>query len=210
MTTEHQVLTVTDGARDKALRIRARDPDAQRLALWLRVTGVTAGRYDVVMTLDHLDRVTADDVVQHTGDLPVVVPTDSVDALRGARLYLDGDLESGGIALDNPNTPPLPAPPPPLGGDLSGTTAQRLLRVLAEQINPAIASHGGAAELVAVEGTTAYLRLSGGCQGCGMASVTLNQGIVAALREAVPEISDVVDVTDHASGTNPYMTAAKK
>ena len=66
------------------------------------------------------------------------------------------------------------------------------------------------AELAGIEGRTAYLRLGGGCQGCGMASVTLGQGIEIAITEAVPEIVDVVDVTDHASGTNPYFEAAKK
>jgi Fe-S cluster biogenesis protein NfuA len=65
-------------------------------------------------------------------------------------------------------------------------------------------------ELVAVEEGTAYLRLSGGCQGCGMASVTLSQGIEVVLKESVPEITKVVDVTDHASGTNPYFESAKK
>ncbi len=64
--------------------------------------------------------------------------------------------------------------------------------------------------MVAVDDSIAYLRLSGGCQGCGMASVTLGQGIEVAILDAVPEISEVVDVTDHASGTNPYYEAAKK
>ncbi|MGH2683897.1 MAG: NifU family protein, partial [Actinomycetota bacterium] len=69
----------------------------------------------------------------------------------------------------------------------------------------------GRAELVAVEDdSVAYLRLMGGCVGCGMAAVTLSQGIEVALRESVPEIERVVDVTDHASGTNPYYEAAKK
>jgi Fe/S biogenesis protein NfuA len=97
--------------------------------------------------------------------------------------------------------------PPP---DLSGDVAQRLLQVLDEQINPAIAAHGGRADLVAVEGDTAYLRLSGGCAGCGLAAVTLSQGIEVAIRESVPEIVNIVDVTDHASGTNPYYEATKK
>ncbi len=83
-------------------------------------------------------------------------------------------------------------------------------QVLDRQINPAIEAHGGSAELVAVEGDAAYLRLGGGCVGCGMASVTLGQGIEVAITEAVPEVRRVVDVTDHASGTNPYYEAAKK
>jgi Fe/S biogenesis protein NfuA len=94
--------------------------------------------------------------------------------------------------------------------DLSGDVAQRVLQVLDGQINPSIAAHGGRAELVAVEENTAFLRLSGGCQGCGMASVTLSQGIEVVIKEQVPEITRVVDVTDHASGENPYFEAAKK
>jgi Fe/S biogenesis protein NfuA len=82
--------------------------------------------------------------------------------------------------------------------------------VLDEQINPAIAAHGGRAELVAVEGGVAYLRLGGGCQGCGLAAVTLSQGIEVAILDAVSEVSEVIDVTDHASGANPYYEAAKK
>ena len=78
------------------------------------------------------------------------------------------------------------------------------------QINPQIAAHGGFAELVAVEGSIAYLRMGGGCQGCGMAAVTLSQGIEVAILDSVPEITEVVDVTDHAGGTNPYYEAAKK
>ncbi len=113
--------------------------------------------------------------------------------------------------MQNPNRPapaPTMADRPP--ADLSGELAQRVLAVLEEQINPAIASHGGRADLVAVEDSIAYLRLSGGCQGCGMASVTLSQGIEVAILDGVPEITEVVDVTDHASGANPYYEAAKK
>ena len=91
-----------------------------------------------------------------------------------------------------------------------GPVAERITEVLNRQINPSIASHGGHAELVAVEDDVAYLRLGGGCQGCGMASVTLSQGIEVAIRDNVPEIARVVDVTDHAAGENPYFEASKK
>jgi Fe/S biogenesis protein NfuA len=118
------------------------------------------------------------------------------------------------MVINNPNRPaPAPASSPGMGrppADLSGDVAQRVLQVLEQQINPSIAAHGGMAELVAVEDDVAYLRLSGGCQGCGLASVTLTQGIEVAIRDSVPEVARVVDVTDHASGTNPYFEAAKK
>jgi Fe/S biogenesis protein NfuA len=81
-------------------------------------------------------------------------------------------------------------------------------QVLEQHINPAIAMHGGMAQLVGVEGDIAYVRLGGGCQGCGLAGVTLDQGIEQAIVAAVPEISSVVDVTDHASGENPYYEPA--
>ena len=94
--------------------------------------------------------------------------------------------------------------------DLSGDVAQRIMQVLEQQINPSIAAHGGRADLVAVEDGVVYLRLSGGCAGCGTAAVTLSQGIEVPLRESVIEITQVVDVTDHAAGTNPFYEAAKK
>ncbi|HVM15109.1 MAG TPA: NifU family protein [Egibacteraceae bacterium] len=209
MTDHDPVITVTDAAREKALKFRSADPNAEKLALWLEVTGVQGGKYQYNMTLQFLDRAGPGDVVQHHDDLPVVIPEASVDALRGATLDRSGDLETGGIFVDNPNSPsPAVGTRPP--ADLSGEVPQRVMQVLDQQINPSIASHGGRAELVAVEEDTAYLRLSGGCQGCGMASVTLNQGIEVALREAVPEIAKVVDVTDHAAGTNPYFESSKK
>jgi Fe/S biogenesis protein NfuA len=93
---------------------------------------------------------------------------------------------------------------------LEGPVAERVHRVLEEQINPAIASHGGSAELVAVQEGVAYLRLGGGCVGCGMVAVTLTQGIESAILQMVPEVHRIVDVTDHAAGTNPYYEPAKK
>ena len=110
-------------------------------------------------------------------------------------------------ARRDPSASPTMAGPPP---DLSGDVAQRVIQVLDAQINPSIAAHGGHADLVAVEDGAAYLRLSGGCAGCGMAAVTLSQGIEVAIKQSVPEILQVVDVTDHAAGTNPYYEAAKK
>jgi len=108
---------------------------------------------------------------------------------------------------DAPQASPAMIGPPP---DLSGDVAQRVIQVLDRQINPSIAAHGGRADLVAVEDDAVYLRLSGGCAGCGMAAVTLSQGIEVAIKESVPEIVKIVDVTDHAAGTNPYYEPAKK
>jgi Fe/S biogenesis protein NfuA len=143
--------------------------------------------------------------VQRDDDLSVVVPGESADKIRGSTL----DFSGGGMVLRNPNSPSSASPAATTApeADLSGPVAQRVLRLLDEQINPAIAAHGGRADLVAVQEPVAYLNLSGGCQGCGLAAVTLRQGIEAMILDAVPEITEVVDVTDHASGTNPYFEA---
>jgi Fe/S biogenesis protein NfuA len=207
------ILNITDAARQKVLRVRAGEPEPETLALWLEVAGVQGGKYKYDMYFQPLDYAGPTDAVQVHDDLSVVIPAFSVDKVRGATLDVAGDPVEGGLVLDNPNSPSpavgaAGAARPP--ADLSGDVAQRVLQILDQQINPSIAAHGGHAELVAVEGDTAYLRLSGGCQGCGMATVTLSQGIEVAIRDQVPEIARVVDTTDHASGTNPYFEAAKK
>ena len=205
------ILTITEVARQKVLRVRSAEPEPEKLALWLEVSGVANGKFKYDMYFQPVDYAGPTDVVQVHDDLSVVIPGFSVDKVRGAILDVAGDPVEGGLVLDNPNSPS-----PAVGAtgrppaDLSGDVAQRVFQVLEQQINPSIAAHGGNAQLVAVEGDTAYLRLSGGCQGCGMASVTLSQGIEVAIRESVPEITRVVDVTDHASGSNPYFEAAKK
>jgi Fe-S cluster biogenesis protein NfuA len=81
--------------------------------------------------------------------------------------------------------------------------------LLEEQVNPAVAAHGGHISLVDVQGDTAYIRLEGGCQGCGMADVTLKQGVATEIQRVAPGITNVLDVTDHAGGNNPYYQPGK-
>ena len=210
------ILNVTENARQKVLRVRAAENEPEKLALWLEIAGVANGKYKYDMYFQPIDYAGPTDVVQRHDDLSVVIPAFSIDKVRGATLDVAGDPVEGGLVLDNPNSPSPAVGAAGAGAagrppaDLTGDVAQRVLQVLDAQINPSIAAHGGRAELVAVEDNTAFLRLSGGCQGCGMASVTLSQGIEVVIKEQVPEITRVVDVTDHASGENPYFEAAKK
>jgi Fe-S cluster biogenesis protein NfuA len=85
--------------------------------------------------------------------------------------------------------------------------AAKVQTVLDVQVNPSVASHGGFIELVDVKGNTVFLRMSGGCQGCGMASYTLKQGVEHLIRDQIPEVGEILDTTDHASGRNPYYQA---
>ncbi len=98
-----------------------------------------------------------------------------------------------------------------LGADLPPEDEIRaqVQRVVDEQINPSVAQHGGYVELLDVKENRIFLQLGGGCQGCGMAYVTLRQGIEKAIREAVPQVGEIFDVTDHAGGRNPYYAPTK-
>ena len=202
-------VAITEEALAKVLEFRAGVPDAEKQAMWLEVTGMSGGEWTYNMSLKPVDLARPGDSVQENGGLAVVVPAADLSRVSGATIDWSDDAMQGGLLLLNPNTPSptMGSAPPP---DLEGDVPQRVLQVIDQQINPAIAAHGGQAELVAVEEDTAYVRLGGGCVGCGMATVTLSQGIEVAITDAVPEVTRVVDVTDHASGTNPYYEAAKK
>ena len=96
---------------------------------------------------------------------------------------------------------------PPIAPKLAAAVADddtlydRVAGLFDSEVNPMVARHGGRVEM---------LRMGGGCQGCGMADVTLRQGIEAMLQQHVPEVKGVVDITDHSAGTDPYFAAAKK
>lgn len=91
----------------------------------------------------------------------------------------------------------------------TNTLRERVQELLDTAINPAVAGHGGYIELIDVQDTTVYIRMAGGCQGCGAADVTLKAGIERMIFEEVPEVTEVLDTTDHASGSNPYYAPAK-
>jgi Fe-S cluster biogenesis protein NfuA len=90
------------------------------------------------------------------------------------------------------------------------TLYERVADLFEHEVNPMVARHGGRVELIDVQDAVVMVRMAGGCQGCGMADVTLRQGIEAMLHEHVPEVKGVVDITDHTAGSNPYFAAAKK
>ena len=86
---------------------------------------------------------------------------------------------------------------------------ERVQELLDTAINPAVAGHGGYIELIDVQDRTVVVRMKGGCQGCGMATVTLRQGIEASLRKVIPGLRGITDITDHSAGTNPYYAPSK-
>jgi len=201
------VLTLSDEAREVVSSALAAEPDAENLALVVEIRGVNATGYDYDLYFQPLNELDEGVTVDSSAGLALAVPPASADRLRGARL----EIEDGGLVLVNPNTPSPAERAPGLPAELldkgvEGPVATRVVAVLESSVNPAIASHGGRADLVAMDedAMVAYLALSGGCQGCAMSRATLANGIEVQLREAIPELTGVVDVTDHASGATPY------
>ena len=205
-----KVITVTSNAARFVAEVAAGEDDASEIALWIEVSGVSGNTftYDVYFQ-SNFDAEIADYVSSEDG-ITVVVPKASIDNLIGSTLDLPE--EDGGLVITNPNTPSSSGTAPAGLEDatLDSDIARTIITLLQDEINPAIASHGGRADLVGVADDKAFVRLSGGCQGCGLAAVTLSQGIEVAIKEAVPTIAKVIDVTDHLSGSNPYYQASKK
>lgn len=190
------MLTITDAAKKKVLAILEGE-DQKDLALRVAIRGRGPGGFRYELQFVGAGERGAEDTVVNAGGFDVLVDPDSAPNLKGATVdFLDGVTESG-FKVDNPN---------PLWTD---PKAQAVQEVIDSQINPGVASHGGHVALLDVKDNIAYIALGGGCQGCGMVDVTLKQGIEVLLKEAVPEIRQVIDTTDHAAGKNPFYQPSK-
>jgi Fe/S biogenesis protein NfuA len=196
-----EVVVVTDTAREKVLEIRSAEEDPDSLGLRIEIVGSNGAEYAYDLAFESIaDAAEGDSVVVVEG-LPVIVPADSVENLRGATLDLPANAAQGGLVIRNPNRPD------PLAGvelDLHGDIADKVRQLLEQAVNPMLASHGGYAELIGVEETKVFLSMGGGCQGCAVSAMTLREGIEKQIRAAIPEVTDIVDVTDHDAGENPY------
>ena len=190
------MLTVTEAAKRKILSViqaHGKPGDGLRIA----IVGRSSAGFTYDLQLVEEGDAEAEDVIVNAGDFPVVIDADSVPHMRDVIIDYVEELQQSGFRIGNPN---------PVWTDPKAMAIQELLDT---QINPAVASHGGHVELVDVHDDIVYIRFGGGCQGCGMVSVTLNQGVEQAIHEAFPEIREIVDVTDHAAGTNPYYQSSK-
>jgi Fe/S biogenesis protein NfuA len=196
-----EMLTITDGARERLREFIAEEDGPVALRITVKPGSPLAPEYELTL-VDEADRRPGDTVLDE-GDFKVYIDEDSAPKLEGATVDWVENVHGGGFQVENPNPPAVGAGAP------SGELAQRVAEVIETHVNPAVAMHGGRVALVDVRDNVVYVELGGGCQGCGLASVTLKQGIERMLKEAFPEIAEVVDVTDHARGTSPYYESAK-
>lgn len=196
------MIQFTDKARDQVLAFMEQEGDAELcVRLAVRNSSPFSPEYDLLL-IDG-DEVREHDEAFDQEGFTLYADPHSAEFLDGATVDWVSTLQQSGFRIENPNVKPLGSEAP------EGELADRVQQVLEEQINPGVAQHGGRVSLVDIREKVVYLRMGGGCQGCGLAGVTLTQGIKRALREAVPEIEGVEDVTDHSAGDNPYYDPAE-
>ena len=188
----------SEEARGKLVEVLEGYPE-EVAGLRLKILGRTSHGFEHVLTIVELGAEPDGDIQIEYPDFRLYVEGERVEDLQGTAIHYEfkGPNVSG-LEFDNPN---------PVWRD---PLALQIQRIFDEQINPQIAAHGGYVQLLDVQGNRAYIEMGGGCQGCGMANVTLKQGVEVAVREQLPEIEELVDITDHNSGDNPYYKPSKK
>ncbi len=189
-------IKLTDAARQKFVEfLEAEDEDGLAIRLAIAGRGPHGLNYQLDV-VNETDEAKNHIVLEQEGFCLLVDPG-SAEQLNGVEIdFLQRGLESG-FHFENPNS------------QWQDPVAKAVQAVLDSQINPSIAGHGGFVSLLDVKDATAYIALGGGCQGCGMADVTLKQGVEVAIKNAVPEIEAVLDTTDHAAGENPFYQPSK-
>ena len=195
------VVSITQEALDKLKELRADEPDADQLGLRLEIASDASEefRYDLSFS-EYLDAAFTDEVRTHEG-LKVIIPGKDVELLSGATLDY---AETTGLVIRNPNRPEVSRVEGLTGDDALSAEIEAMV---AGEINPALASHGGFVTYVGHDGEgTAYLTMGGGCHGCSMSKLTMLEGVQTMLVEAIDEVHAVKDLTDHATGENPFYS----
>ena len=192
------MITLTDRALE-VVRDYLHKGDGEFTALRIGISGGTPLAPDFELTLVGPDDIREGEREVEVGDLTIVVEEEFVPRLEGATVDFVQRVNESGFEVSLAATAQAAAP------SLAGPFAERVKTVLDTEINPAIASHGGTITLVGVKDTEIYLEMGGGCQGCAMSRMTLRQGVERMVRQAVPEVTVIHDVTDHSSGENPFF-----
>ncbi len=192
-------LTFTDRAQEM-VRNFLDQSEGELHALRIQVNGGSpvAPSFELTLVTDE-DR-DPDDLQLDGGGFDVLLDPRSAKRLDGAKVDFVQRVNESGFEIQ-------PAVKPVGEGGANGDLAQRVQGVLDQQVNPAIASHGGRIDLVDVDETEIFIEMSGGCQGCAMSRMTLRQGVEKMLRQAIPEVTAIHDITDHQAGENPYFSA---
>jgi len=198
------IITITDEALRELLSLRDAEPEGDRLGLRLEIVSNPGEDFKYDLSFDVVTKAAfSDEVRTHSrpefGSLKVIMPAAAIDLLEGATL---DHTATQGLVIRNPNKPKAPSIDGLVSNDALSAEVETLIKT---EVNPALAAHGGFVTYVGHDGEgTAYLTMGGGCHGCSMSRMTMLDGVQTMLVEQLPEIERVRDLTDHASGENPY------
>jgi Fe/S biogenesis protein NfuA len=203
------MIQLTDEAREKIQSLvdagAVRDP-ALRIALAPAGDGeprTPLEREYAISLVEREDKQKTEIAINLEG-IRVLLNLDTSTLLSGATISWSAAEGGFRVETPRPSRPAAPAAPREGAAGAWGPLGERVQAVFDELVNPRIAAHGGAVELVDVADDTIYVRMTGGCQGCAASALTLRQGIERMVREEIPEVSEIVDLTDHEAGVNPY------
>ncbi|NDJ54458.1 MAG: iron-sulfur cluster assembly accessory protein [Chloroflexi bacterium] len=185
------MITFTDGAQTRITEmLKAEGHEGRAVRLRIKGRDNTAFVYDI-RSVEDANKGAGDEVIE-TESFSVFIDPASAKLLAGATIDLSIE-QMGRFVVDNPN---------PVWQD---ETAAAVASLIVDRVNPAVAIHGGRVSLVDFEDDIAYLAMQGGCQGCGLATVTLRQGIEKLILEEVPAVKSIVDTTEHSEGDAPFF-----
>jgi Fe/S biogenesis protein NfuA len=199
--TSEPIVTITPAALAELVKLRDEEPDADKLGLRLALASAPGEdfRYDLSFD-EYLTAAFSDEVRTHDG-LKVIVPGNDLELLRGATLDYN---DNQGLVIRNPNRP---AAPTVEGLTSDDALSAEIEAMITGEVNPALAAHGGFVSYVGHDGEgTAYLTMGGGCHGCSMSKMTMLDGVQTMLSEAIEGVQRVKDLTDHATGENPFYS----
>lgn len=193
------IITITETALSELTSLRDAEEDAASLGLRLEIVSGPGEDFRYDLSLDEFRKAAFTDEVRTHGDLKVIIPAKDIELLEGAVLDY---TSSGGLVIRNPNKPLAPVVEGLVRDD---ALSAEIESVLAVEVNPALAAHGGFVTFVGHdEQGTAYLTMGGGCHGCSMSRMTMLEGVQTTLVDKVPGVDKVRDLTDHTTGENPF------
>ena len=191
-------MKVTDKALQKILKILD-DQDVSVKGLRITAESISPLKVDYRIQLVDDDSVHDDDEINSFSyedkRLDVYVDADSQSLAKDVEVDFVDTLAGEGFKINAPSHIP---------DHMDRDVVTAIETLLKEKINPSIASHGGRVSLVDVKDNIMFVQMEGGCQGCAASAVTLRQGIEATVKNTIPQIEEIIDITDHASGKNPY------
>jgi Fe/S biogenesis protein NfuA len=195
------IIEITAAAHSKLLELRAEEPEDDRLGLRLEIVSGPGEDFRYDLSFDVVTKAAFTDEVRNHDGLKVIIPGKDQENVTGATLdYTD----AGGLVLRNPNKPQQLRPEGLVHDDKLSAEIEALI---AAEVNPALAAHGGFVTFVGhdTEGT-AYLTMGGGCHGCSMSKMTMLEGVQTTLVDQIHELERVRDITDHSTGSTPFYS----